>query len=257
MGRGIDVMRDLRLQNILETGIIGSQLYSVAATARRSDIYTGPGAIPEDVLAKYYADHGLPPFATLSVLYGTEAQIEVNFEIVRAAFATTGGQVAWGTAIPADADARHWELNMTGEPNLPEFAVYNFRGGGGSMWFAPVVPARGREVVKVYSMVDAIFHRHGFDTAGGLLVYGRHLDMVVDLLFDRTSAEETARAHACFAECLSACTAAGYGLYRTNIAFMEQAAAAYGPTQMAVNKRLKQALDPNGIIAPGKSGIYV
>lgn len=64
-------------------------------------------------------------------------------------------------------------------------------------------------------------------------------------------------AHACFTECLEACTAAGYGLYRTNTAFMDQAAAAYGPAQMAVNKRLKQALDPKGIIAPGKSGIYV
>jgi 4-cresol dehydrogenase (hydroxylating) len=257
MGRGIDVMRDLRLQNILETGIIGTQLYSLAATTKRTDIYDGPGSIPADVLAKYYADNNLPPFATLSVLYGTEEQIAVNFEIVKTAFATTGGQIAWGSAIPADSDPRHWERNMIGEPNVPEFAIYNFRGGGGSMWFAPVVPARGHEVVKVFTMLDTIFRKHGFDVAGGLLVYGRHLDMVVDLLFDRTDAEETLRAHACFAESLDACTAAGYGLYRTNTAFMEQAAAAYGPVQMSVNKRLKQALDPNGIIAPGKCGIYI
>jgi hypothetical protein len=37
---------------------------------------------------------------------------------------------------------------------------------------------------------------------------------------------------------------------------MEQAVA-YGPTQMAVNQRLKQALDPNRMIAPGESGLYV
>ena len=112
-------------------------------------------------------------------------------------------------------------------------------------------------MVKVLTMLDIIFRKHGFVVAAGLLVYGRHLDILVDLLFDRTDAEETARAHVCFTESLEACTAAGYGLYRTNTAFMEQAAAAYGPVQMDVNKRLKRALDPNGIIAPGKSGIYV
>jgi 4-cresol dehydrogenase (hydroxylating) len=29
----------------------------------------------------------------------------------------------------------------------------------------------------------------------------------------------------------------------------------YGPVQRSVNKILKDALDPNGILAPGKSGI--
>jgi alcohol dehydrogenase (cytochrome c) len=34
-------------------------------------------------------------------------------------------------------------------------------------------------------------------------------------------------------------------------------AEAYGPVQRNINRTLKRALDPNGIFAPGKSGIYV
>lgn len=49
----------------------------------------------------------------------------------------------------------------------------------------------------------------------------------------------------------------GYAVYRTNNAFMEQVAECYGPVQRRVNQTLKRALDPNGIIAPGKSGITV
>lgn len=65
------------------------------------------------------------------------------------------------------------------------------------------------------------------------------------------------RAHDCFKEALSANAAAGYGVYRTNTGFMDQAAESYGPAQKAFNKKLKRALDPNGIIAPGKSGIFI
>jgi 4-cresol dehydrogenase (hydroxylating) len=49
----------------------------------------------------------------------------------------------------------------------------------------------------------------------------------------------------------------GYGLYRTNIAFMDVVAESYGVTVRDVFKKIKMALDPNGIISPGKSGIMI
>jgi hypothetical protein len=48
---------------------------------------------------------------------------------------------------------------------------------------------------------------------------------------------------------------AGYGVYRVNTAFMEKVADIYGPVKRKIDQTIKQALDPNGIIAPGKSGI--
>ena len=48
----------------------------------------------------------------------------------------------------------------------------------------------------------------------------------------------------------------GYGLARTGIDYMAALANAYGETHRAVNRTLKRALDPNGILAPGKSGIH-
>jgi 4-cresol dehydrogenase (hydroxylating) len=47
----------------------------------------------------------------------------------------------------------------------------------------------------------------------------------------------------------------GYGTYRTNTAFMDKVAQTYGQVQRNVHGTLKKALDPNGILAPGKSGI--
>lgn len=257
MAKGVDVMREFRLANVLETGIVGSSLYTLMSLVKRSDIYQGEGSIPEQVIKDYLAKAKQPLYATLSTLYGTPEQLAVNFKLVKEAFEKIGGVVQTGKVLEGNKAVEHWYHNMIGEPSIVEFGNYNFRGGGGSIWFAPVVPAKGEEVIKLHKLIDGIFRKYGFDAASGLLLYGRHADFLVELVFDKTNAEQTKKAYACYDECLKACAKEGYGLYRTNTGFMEKAAETYGPAQRKMNKRLKQALDPNGVIAPGKSGIYV
>lgn len=53
--------------------------------------------------------------------------------------------------------------------------------------------------------------------------------------------------------------ARGYGEYRTHLALMDQIAATYNfndNAQMRLNETIKNALDPKGILAPGKNGIW-
>lgn len=47
----------------------------------------------------------------------------------------------------------------------------------------------------------------------------------------------------------------GWGSYRTGVSSMDLVAKQFGETNRNVNQALKRALDPKGIIAPGKSGI--
>jgi len=53
--------------------------------------------------------------------------------------------------------------------------------------------------------------------------------------------------------------AAGYGQYRTHLAFMDLAASQYdfnNHALMRMSESIKEALDPNGILSPGKQGIW-
>jgi 4-cresol dehydrogenase (hydroxylating) len=51
----------------------------------------------------------------------------------------------------------------------------------------------------------------------------------------------------------------GWGEYRTHIGFMEDVVEAYSYNNYALlrlHETVKDALDPNGILSPGKSGIW-
>jgi len=60
-------------------------------------------------------------------------------------------------------------------------------------------------------------------------------------------------------ELIRDCAKEGYGEYRTHILFADQVAGTYSwnnQALMKLNESIKDALDPNGILAPGRSGVW-
>ncbi len=117
---------------------------------------------------------------------------------------------------------------MSGVPNLQEFGLYNWRGGGGSMWFAPVSEARGSECEKQAQLAKRILHKHGLDYVAEFIVGPRDMHHVIDVLFNRANEEELQRADACFNELLDEFGQEGYAVYRVNTRFQDRVARSYG-----------------------------
>src|SRR5690606_9883017 len=113
------------------------------------------------------------------------------------------------------------------------------------------------ETLNQMRLAKEILGKYGLDYTGEFIVGMRDMHHIIDMLYDKSDAEMTAAAYQCFEELVTEFAARGYGSYRTNTAFMEKVAETYGPVQRAVNQRLKRALDPDGILAPGKSGINI
>lgn len=122
----------------------------------------------------------------------------------------------------------------------------------GLLWLSPVLPMRGRDVSHLHHLLEPLFAEYGFDLFVTLsMLTDRALGAVLTISYDKDDPDESSRAYACYRACFEAAMKAGYIPYRVGIQSMGDIG---GPEQSSwrLVQQLKQALDPEGIIAPGR-----
>lgn len=124
--------------------------------------------------------------------------------------------------------------------------------GCGVLWSCPTLPLRGRDCADALANAERQFAEHRFEPLFALLTHGdRAAYFVPMIVYDRAQAGADARAMACHDAVLASLSGAGYLPHRLGIQSMgalPRARDDYG-TLIA---RLKRALDPNDVLAPGR-----
>jgi 4-cresol dehydrogenase (hydroxylating) len=122
----------------------------------------------------------------------------------------------------------------------------------GMLWVSPILPTRGADVLALHALVEPVFKRYGTDLFVTFsMINERALGAVITVCYDKEDAAEVARAQACYAEVFALCMAEGYIPYRVgnqSMAQLDPNADVYWKTVA----RIKQALDPAGLLAPGR-----
>lgn len=245
--RAVETARPLCLDGTIRNPCaLTNSTLALTAYARRGDLYQGGGPVPDNVVRAAALQHGLTAWNLTFTLYGTSEQIAPDLDIVTRAFEASGGRV----------DPDYLDPSQANELNLDAYSLLDWVGGGGLAWLAPVSPARGADALRQRDTARGILGKHGFDYLAAPTVYGRDLHHLVAIVFDHGDPQAPERARTAFRELAAALLDNGYGLCRTGIDYMTALASAYGETRRNVNRALKRALDPNGILAPGKSGIH-
>lgn len=255
----VDTIRPLRIGQVIPNAcVIAPALFEASVLVRRSDYYKGKGPIPDEIAREIAKKHNLAAWNVYAALYGTPEQVEVNWQILNAVMKKSGkAEILTEKEMANDPTFQYRADHMCGNMSLREFGFFNWVGGGGNIWFSPVAQAKGSETQKQIEMCKRILGKYGLDYVAEFIVGWRDMHHIMCLLFDKTDPEQTKNAYNCYDELLTVFNKAGYGTYRTNTAFMDKVADGYGAVSRAVNQRIKRALDPNGILAPGKSGIRI
>ncbi|PHQ26372.1 FAD-linked oxidase [Marinobacter guineae] len=158
-------------------------------------------------------------------------------------------EIMHGTPNDVALALAYWRSGTLPEPGQPKNPA---RDGCGLIWFAPLVPIRGKDVRRYINMIERICPQYGINPLITLTtVNDRCFDSTVPLLFDRRDAEATARANDCYRALYNEGQKEGFLPYRLNIDAMDTLNTG-GSAFSRLASQLKAAVDPNFILAPGR-----
>jgi 4-cresol dehydrogenase (hydroxylating) len=247
--------------------------------------------LPAELRSRLRREAGVGAWGVSAGLYGTRTQVEAMRRDIRRALAGRGWEIRFirprdiacgrvaarllrrtgaGHRLQHKLDTIELVFGLhTGTPTRQFLAgAYWRRRGGlpsdfprtanpaadgcGLYWIAPVLPMTGAAAREVLSIVRPIFEAHRFELPVTFsMISERALGGVITIAFDRDNREEADRARCCHDEAVAALMSAGYVPYRVGLDAMSDLAR-HSDDYWSVVGSLKNAVDPGGIIAPGR-----
>jgi 4-cresol dehydrogenase (hydroxylating) len=123
--------------------------------------------------------------------------------------------------------------------------------GCGLLWCAPIAPSNGASVTELAGVIEDVILAHGFEPMISLtMITDRAVACVASISYDRDVAGQDQQAMACYEVLTRKLMDCGYYSYRLGIQSMLQMSGDNGYTRLLAN--IKSAVDPNGILAPGR-----
>ncbi len=122
----------------------------------------------------------------------------------------------------------------------------------GIYWMGPIVPFDGVNVETAISIIKETITKYGFEPAMTLqMITSRQIDIIVSIAFDRTIPGEDQKAMECHDDLLRKLMSEGFYPYRLGIQSQSLLPLPDDDYCLLIQK-IKQALDPNDILAPGR-----
>jgi 4-cresol dehydrogenase (hydroxylating) flavoprotein subunit len=275
LGPLVDALRVLRLEGTLRSVIGLWNDYRVLSTRGQYpwQLTGNRTPLPRSLLAELASEWGNATWFGATAIYAASAELgraaraEVERVLAplvddlvfderagahgsgREPFADADPALSFAQGIPHEASLRsvYWRKRFA----VPD-EIDPDRDRCGVVWLCPVLPLAGADVGEAAAFVESAMLEHGFEPMIAMVAQSeRCLYLMPLLLYDRDVEGEDERAMACHDALFAELAARGYFPYRLGIHSMQALPASFGDYD-AVMSRLEHALDPAGVIAPGR-----
>ncbi len=260
IGWVIDIIAPMKIAGLIDQNVfIPSWLGKIVLLGQRKDFWDKASAIPDWRVKELLKEHKLGYWKVQIRLYGDENVNKAKAEVVKAAFKkhldTPPHEVWWRQG----EDRNIYDLTV-GVPTAVPLQMGDWVGGRSAhLGFSPVVPATSKHVMDQLKRSRKIIADHDVDFYASFTIGGRFANNINMLMYDRDKPEQVESMKKLFSALVTESAKAGYAEYRTHLGWMDAVADTFdfnNHAQRRMNEKVKDALDPNGIIAPGKQGVW-
>ena len=248
----------LRGTMLLESPLLN---YHVTQGGSFFEMPNGPSTVELDRLAR---ERNLPYWSAEFRFWGPPKVIDAQWEVVKEKFgAIRGSTFAEGRRYVFPADVDQNDPTLTVALGVPTLGVFGLLQGGGHLGFSPIIPMTGESVFKAQRAFGKLYSELALPAANQFAALPwsynpRALVLLFGLPMSRDK-EQNRQSREVFERLVEVSAENGWAEYRTHIAFMDKVADMYTFNDHAMRRfheKLKDVLDPNGILSPGKSGIW-
>jgi 4-cresol dehydrogenase (hydroxylating) len=272
----VDIMNYLENTNAVHgMPILGTPLLQGAlegGQAERAEVadMVSRGASWQELEA-YGLEHGIPYWSVTLKYYGPEKAIRALWEHAQERYAAIEGvsfEDGEFHTFPVDPDNFETEMRKVefGIPNLAIFSIgartpTNPTPTNGHIWFSPIIPRTGEAIIEANRVFDEVAKELDVPFLGFALpttYWNRAFIYLFGFPITRDP-EKDAKMRDAFRRIVKVAASHGWGEYRTAPAFQDDVVGTYAFNDHALlrfNERLKDAIDPNGILAAGRYGIW-